>query len=86
MARLVIDKYEERVLFPDLPVKHYRVYVSLITANGDMHPTWCEVAKEHGSSTFDFTCFDNPAIDEFDYRNKYKMSEQVLKWCETNVK
>jgi len=85
MARLIIDKYEERVLFSDLPVKHYRVYVSLVTATGDTYPTYCDLAKEPDSPTFDFTCFENADIDEFDFRNKWRMSEQVIKWCENNV-
>ena len=85
MAKLNIERFEEKVLFPDLPVKHYRVYCSLITSDGQSHPTYCDLSRDHGSSTFDFTCFDNADIDEFDFRNKWAMSEKVLKWANVNI-
>lgn len=86
MARLNIERFEERVLFPDLPVKHYRVFVSLQTSDGKVHPTHCDISKETNSPVFDFGCFDNADIDEFDYRNKWAMSEKVLDWALENVK
>ena len=86
MARLNIERFEERVLFPDLPVKHYRILVSLHTSDGKTHYTTCDVSKETGSSVFDFGCFEDADIDEFDYRNKWAMSEKVLKWALENIK
>ena len=85
MAKLVIDRYEQRVLYPELPVKHYRVHCSLITSNNQRHDTYCDLAKEPNSPVFDFTCFDNADIDEFDYKNKWKMSEQVIRWAHDNI-
>lgn len=85
MTKLIIERYEEKVLFPDLPVKHYRVYVNLVTATSGSHSTYCDLSKESGSSTFDFGCFENADIDEFDFRNKWKMSEQVIAWANRNI-
>lgn len=85
MAKFKINGFEQRVLFPDLPVKHYRVFCSLITSDGTEHKTYCDMSKEDNSSTFDFTCFDNADIDEFDYRNKYRMSEQVINWAGEHI-
>lgn len=85
MAKLLIERFEERVLFPDLPVKHYRVFCSLQTSDGQLHPTYCDLSKESNSPLFDFGCFDNADIDEFDYKNKYAMSEKVLNWAKDNI-
>lgn len=85
MAKLVIERYEKRLLYPELPVKHYRVYCSLVTSDGKSHETYCDIAKEPNSPVFDFTCFDNADIDEFDYKNKWKMSEQVIQWAHANI-
>lgn len=86
MAKLNIERFEERVLFPELPVKHYRVFVSLQTSDGQLHPTYCNLSKEPNSPLFDFGCFENADIDEFDYRNKWAMSEKILSWARENVK
>ena len=86
MAKLVIDRYEQRVLYPDNPVKHYRVFCALVTSDDKRHETYCDMSKEDKSQTFAFTCFENADIDEFDYKNKWKMSEQVIQWAERNIK
>lgn len=86
MAKLVIDRFEERVLFPDLPVKHYRVHCALVDSKGVRHETYCDLSRQEGTPLFDFGCFDNADIDEFDYKNKYAMSEMVLKWAQEHVK
>lgn len=85
MAKLVIKGYEQRALYPDSEVKHYRVNVALVTSDGKEHETHCLLSKEPNSPLFDFGCFDNSDIDEFDYRNKWKMSEQVIKWAHDNI-
>ena len=86
MAKLIINRYEEVVLFPELPVKHYKVYISLVTSDGKEHETHCNLSRDNGSSLFDFGCFDNSDIDEFDFRNKWRMSEQVMRWAEKEIK
>lgn len=85
MARLVIDRFEERVLFPELPVKHYRVFCALVDSAGIRHETYCDLSKDNGSPVFDFGCFDNSDIDEFDFKNKWAMSERVLRWAIENI-
>ena len=86
MAKLVISGYEHRVLFPELSVKHYRVFCALVTSDGKEHKTYCDMSKEPNSPVFDFTCFEDADIDEFDYKNKWKMSEQVIQWATSNIK
>lgn len=86
MAKLIIERFEERVLFPCFPVKHYRIHCHLLTSDGKKHKTYCDVSKEDCSSEFDFTCFDNADIDEFDYKNKYAMSEMVIRWCKDKIR
>jgi hypothetical protein len=85
VAKLIIHRFEERVLYPDLPVKHYKVYCALQDSKGVNHETYCMVSKEQGVSVFDFGCFEDADIDEFDYKNKWAMSEMVLKWAEKNI-
>lgn len=86
MAKLVIENFEERVLYPDLPVKHYRVHCYLETKDGTRHKTYCDLSKDNNSPEFDFGCFDNADIDEFDYKNKWAMSEKVIAWAKANIK
>lgn len=85
MARLNIERYEQRVLYPEASVKHYRIFCSLQTSDGKSHATYCDVSKESNSPLFDFGCFDNADIDEFDYRNNWAMSEKVLNWAKANI-
>lgn len=85
MAKLVIEHYEERVLFPELTVKHYRIHCYLQTSDGKQHKTYCDLSKEPNTTLFDFGCFENSDIDEFDYKNKWAMSEQVLRWANVNI-
>jgi hypothetical protein len=60
--------------------------VSLVTSDGRKHPTYCDLSRDTPTSPFNFTCFENADIDEFDYKNKWAMSEQVIKWAERNIK
>lgn len=85
MAKLVIDRFEEMCLFPDLPVKHYKVFCALVDSKGVRHETWCNLFKEDNSPMFNFGCFDNSDIDEFDFKNKWAMSEMVIRWANENI-
>lgn len=86
MAKLNIIGYEERQPYGAMPCKHYKVNVALVTSDGNSHETFCLLAKEPESAKFDFTCFEDADIDEFDFRNKWRMSEQVISWAERNIK
>lgn len=85
MAKLVIERFEERILFPELPVKHYRIFCHLLTSDGTKHGTYCDLSKDDCSPEFNFGCFDNTDIDEFDFKNKWAMSEKVISWAKANI-